>query len=77
MCIEVICLSACVYPADMGQSSSSVRLRSGGSGSCRRRRLLRPGSEPLQVNIVSVILYTHMQMMALLLERFMEKKRRS
>ncbi|KAG7241773.1 hypothetical protein INR49_024743 [Caranx melampygus] len=37
---------------NMGQSSSSVRLRSGGSGSCRRRRLLRPGSEPLQVNIV-------------------------
>ncbi|XP_018530962.1 uncharacterized protein LOC108882765 isoform X4 [Lates calcarifer] len=37
---------------DMGQSSSSVRLRSGGSGSCRRRRLLRPGSEPLQVNIL-------------------------
>ncbi|XP_017275267.1 uncharacterized protein LOC108237997 isoform X3 [Kryptolebias marmoratus] len=36
----------------MGQSSSSVRLRSGGSGSCRRRRLLRPGSEPLQVNIL-------------------------
>ncbi|XP_028272695.1 uncharacterized protein arhgef9a isoform X3 [Parambassis ranga] len=35
--------------ADMGQSSSSVRLRSGGSGSCRRRRLLRPGSEPLQL----------------------------
>uniref|UniRef100_A0A3Q1D1V0 Rho guanine nucleotide exchange factor 9 n=1 Tax=Amphiprion ocellaris TaxID=80972 RepID=A0A3Q1D1V0_AMPOC len=38
--------------AHMGQSSSSVRLRSGGSGSCRRRRLLRPGSEPLQVNIL-------------------------
>uniref|UniRef100_A0A8C6NT84 Rho guanine nucleotide exchange factor 9 n=9 Tax=Nothobranchiidae TaxID=405002 RepID=A0A8C6NT84_NOTFU len=38
--------------SDMGQSSSSVRLRSGGSGSCRRRRLLRPGSEPLQVNIL-------------------------
>ncbi|KAM6923833.1 spermatogenesis-associated protein 13 isoform 6-T6 [Xenentodon cancila] len=38
--------------ADMGQSSSSVRLRSGGAGSCRRRRLLRPGSEPLQVNIL-------------------------
>ncbi|XP_071313355.1 spermatogenesis-associated protein 13 isoform X2 [Trachinotus anak] len=37
---------------DMGQSSSSVRLRSGDSGSCRRRRLLRPGSEPLQVNIL-------------------------
>ncbi|XP_039670155.1 uncharacterized protein arhgef9a isoform X7 [Perca fluviatilis] len=36
----------------MGQSSSSVRLRSGGSSSCRRRRLLRPGSEPLQVNIL-------------------------
>ncbi|CAN9514766.1 unnamed protein product [Ophioblennius macclurei] len=36
---------------DMGHSSS-VRLRSGGSGSCRRRRLLRPGSEPLQVNIL-------------------------
>ncbi|KAM9740918.1 uncharacterized protein arhgef9a isoform 1-T3 [Menidia menidia] len=36
----------------MGQLSSSVRLRSGGSGSCRRRRLLRPGSEPLQVNIL-------------------------
>ncbi|XP_061901488.1 spermatogenesis-associated protein 13 isoform X2 [Entelurus aequoreus] len=31
--------------------SSSVRLRSGG-GSCRRKRLLRPGSEPLQVNIL-------------------------
>ncbi|XP_068446915.1 uncharacterized protein [Clinocottus analis] len=39
--------------SDMGQSSASVRLRSGGSGSCRRRRLLRPGSEPLQVNIVA------------------------
>ncbi|XP_010775592.1 spermatogenesis-associated protein 13 isoform X3 [Notothenia coriiceps] len=39
--------------SDMGQpSSSSVRLRSGGSGSCRRGRLLRPGSEPLQVNIL-------------------------
>ncbi|XP_026213042.1 spermatogenesis-associated protein 13 isoform X3 [Anabas testudineus] len=38
--------------SDIGQSSSSVRLRSGGSGSCRRRRLLRPGSEPLQVNIL-------------------------
>ncbi|XP_044060136.1 spermatogenesis-associated protein 13 isoform X6 [Siniperca chuatsi] len=38
--------------SDMGQLSSSVRLRSGGSGSCRRRRLLRPGSEPLQVNIL-------------------------
>ncbi|XP_058505333.1 spermatogenesis-associated protein 13 isoform X5 [Solea solea] len=37
---------------DMGQSASSVRLRSGGAGSCRRRRLLRPGSEPLQVNIL-------------------------
>ncbi|XP_041653076.1 spermatogenesis-associated protein 13 isoform X4 [Cheilinus undulatus] len=37
--------------SDIGQSSSSVRLRSGGSGSCRRR-LLRPGSEPLQVNIL-------------------------
>ncbi|XP_030001214.1 uncharacterized protein arhgef9a isoform X2 [Sphaeramia orbicularis] len=35
--------------SDMGQSSSSVRLRSGDSGSCRRRRLLRPGSEPLQL----------------------------
>eukprot|EP00064_Thunnus_orientalis_P011761 superscaffoldBa00001733_g11792 len=35
---------------DMGQTSS-VRLRSGDSSSCRRRRLLRPGSEPLQVNI--------------------------
>ncbi|XP_072295955.1 uncharacterized protein arhgef9a isoform X2 [Eucyclogobius newberryi] len=34
--------------SDIGQSSS-VRLR---SGSCRRRRLLRPGSEPLQVNIL-------------------------
>ncbi|XP_061757721.1 uncharacterized protein LOC133553486 isoform X5 [Nerophis ophidion] len=31
--------------------SSSVRLRSRG-GSCRRKRLLRPGSEPLQVNIL-------------------------
>ncbi|XP_041846086.1 spermatogenesis-associated protein 13 isoform X2 [Melanotaenia boesemani] len=38
--------------AVIGPSSSSVRLRSGGSGSCRRRRLLRPGSEPLQVNIL-------------------------
>uniref|UniRef100_A0A3Q3SAQ7 Rho guanine nucleotide exchange factor 9 n=1 Tax=Mastacembelus armatus TaxID=205130 RepID=A0A3Q3SAQ7_9TELE len=38
--------------SDIGQSSSSVRLRSGDSGSCRRRRLLRPGSEPLQVNIL-------------------------
>uniref|UniRef100_A0A8C5GGN4 Rho guanine nucleotide exchange factor 9 n=1 Tax=Gouania willdenowi TaxID=441366 RepID=A0A8C5GGN4_GOUWI len=38
--------------ANIGQSSSSVRVRSGGSGSCRRRRLLRPGSEPLQVNIL-------------------------
>ncbi|XP_041800532.1 spermatogenesis-associated protein 13-like isoform X3 [Chelmon rostratus] len=38
--------------SDMGQSSSSVRLRSGGTGSCRRRRLLRPGSEPLQVNVL-------------------------
>ncbi|XP_031713565.1 uncharacterized protein LOC116389207 isoform X3 [Anarrhichthys ocellatus] len=38
--------------SDVGQTSSSVRLRSGGSGSCRRRRLLRPGSEPLQVNIL-------------------------
>ncbi|XP_039975038.1 spermatogenesis-associated protein 13 isoform X5 [Xiphias gladius] len=36
--------------ADMGQSSSSVRLRSGDSR--RRKRLLRPGSEPLQVNIL-------------------------
>ncbi|XP_067454851.1 spermatogenesis-associated protein 13 isoform X4 [Thunnus thynnus] len=36
---------------DMGQTSS-VRLRSGDSSSCRRRRLLRPGSEPLQVNIL-------------------------
>ncbi|XP_062331842.1 uncharacterized protein LOC134032065 isoform X3 [Osmerus eperlanus] len=35
---------------DMGESSS-VRLRTGDSGSCRRR-LLRPGSEPLQVNIL-------------------------
>ncbi|XP_075959382.1 uncharacterized protein LOC142962672 isoform X1 [Anarhichas minor] len=38
--------------SDVGQTSSSVRLRSGGSGSCRRRRLLRPGSEPLQVNVL-------------------------
>ncbi|XP_062249592.1 spermatogenesis-associated protein 13 isoform X2 [Platichthys flesus] len=38
--------------SDMGQLSSSVRLRSGDSGSCRRRRLLRPGSEPLQVNML-------------------------
>ncbi|XP_029296822.1 spermatogenesis-associated protein 13 isoform X2 [Cottoperca gobio] len=38
--------------SDTGQLSSSVRMRSGGSGSCRRRRLLRPGSEPLQVNIL-------------------------
>ncbi|KAL7395861.1 hypothetical protein ABVT39_024533 [Epinephelus coioides] len=37
--------------SDMTQTSS-VRLRSGGSGSCRRRRLLRPGSEPLQVNVL-------------------------
>uniref|UniRef100_A0A3Q3J5I5 Rho guanine nucleotide exchange factor 9 n=1 Tax=Monopterus albus TaxID=43700 RepID=A0A3Q3J5I5_MONAL len=37
--------------SDIGQSST-VRLRSGDSGSCRRRRLLRPGSEPLQVNIL-------------------------
>ncbi|XP_068181255.1 uncharacterized protein [Antennarius striatus] len=37
--------------SDMGQSSS-VRLRSGDSGSCRRKRLLRPGSEPLQVNVL-------------------------
>ena len=44
----------------MGQLSSSVRLRSGDSGSCRRRRLLRPGSEPLQVNIVScMVTHTH------------------
>ncbi|CAL8262821.1 unnamed protein product [Lota lota] len=34
-----------------GQSSSSVRLRSGDTGSCRRR-LLRPGSGSLQVNIL-------------------------
>uniref|UniRef100_A0AAV2ML97 Rho guanine nucleotide exchange factor 9 n=1 Tax=Knipowitschia caucasica TaxID=637954 RepID=A0AAV2ML97_KNICA len=34
--------------SDIGQSSS-VRLR---TGSYRRRRLLRPGSEPLQVNIL-------------------------
>lgn len=45
--------SARGFSSDMGQSSSSVRLRSADSGSCRRRRLLRPGSEPLQVNIVS------------------------
>ncbi|XP_067374212.1 spermatogenesis-associated protein 13 isoform X6 [Channa argus] len=38
--------------SDIGQSSSSVRLRSGDTGSCRRRRLLRSGSEPLQVNIL-------------------------
>ncbi|XP_019739767.1 rho guanine nucleotide exchange factor 9 isoform X5 [Hippocampus comes] len=39
--------------SDVGQSSasSSVRLRSEGS-SCRRKRLLRPGSEPLQVNVL-------------------------
>ncbi|XP_062416742.1 uncharacterized protein LOC119210149 isoform X7 [Pungitius pungitius] len=37
--------------SDAGQSSS-VRLRPAGSGSCRRRRLLRPGSEPLQVNVL-------------------------
>lgn len=52
----IICLPVRLHvsvPKDMGQSSSSVRLRSGGSGSCRRRRLLRPGSEPLQVNVVS------------------------
>uniref|UniRef100_A0AAQ4R3F0 Rho guanine nucleotide exchange factor 9 n=1 Tax=Gasterosteus aculeatus aculeatus TaxID=481459 RepID=A0AAQ4R3F0_GASAC len=36
--------------SDAGQSSS-VRLRPG-SGSCRRRRLLRAGSEPLQVNVL-------------------------
>ncbi|XP_059919513.1 spermatogenesis-associated protein 13 isoform X4 [Gadus macrocephalus] len=34
-----------------GQSSHSVRLRNGDTGSCRRR-LLRPGSGPLQVNIL-------------------------
>ncbi|XP_073343333.1 uncharacterized protein [Pagrus major] len=45
-------LALLLPPSDMGQSSSSVRLRSGGSGSCRRRRLLRPGSEPLQVNVL-------------------------
>ncbi|XP_049600694.1 spermatogenesis-associated protein 13 isoform X5 [Syngnathus scovelli] len=38
--------------SDVGpSSSSSVRLRSEGS-SCRRKRLLRPGSEPLRVNIL-------------------------
>ncbi|KAM8910484.1 uncharacterized protein arhgef9a isoform 4-T4 [Spinachia spinachia] len=37
--------------SDVGQSSS-VRLRPAGSGSCTRRRLLRPGSEPLQVNVL-------------------------
>ncbi|XP_077589702.1 uncharacterized protein arhgef9a isoform X2 [Stigmatopora nigra] len=37
--------------SDVVQSSSSVRLRSGGR-SCRRKRLLRPGSEPLAVNIL-------------------------
>ncbi|XP_056133156.1 spermatogenesis-associated protein 13 isoform X2 [Lampris incognitus] len=36
---------------DMGQLSSSVRLRPGDSGRCRRR-MLRPGSEPLQVNVL-------------------------
>ncbi|KAM6953564.1 rho guanine nucleotide exchange factor 9-like isoform 2-T2 [Aplochiton taeniatus] len=36
---------------DGGQLSSSVRLRPGDSGSCRRR-LLRPGSGPLQVNVL-------------------------
>ncbi|XP_029702961.1 uncharacterized protein isoform X4 [Takifugu rubripes] len=45
-------LALLLPPSDMAPSSSSVRLRSGGSGSCRRRRLLRPGSEPLQVNIL-------------------------
>ncbi|TWW55212.1 hypothetical protein D4764_09G0002610 [Takifugu flavidus] len=44
-------LALLLPPSDTAPSSSSVRLRSGGSGSCRRRRLLRPGSEPLQVNI--------------------------
>ncbi|XP_030223793.1 spermatogenesis-associated protein 13 isoform X4 [Gadus morhua] len=34
-----------------GQLSHSVRLRNGDTGSCRRR-LLRPGSGPLQVNIL-------------------------
>ncbi|XP_034036789.1 rho guanine nucleotide exchange factor 9 isoform X1 [Thalassophryne amazonica] len=43
-------LALLLPPSDMGQSSS-VRLRLGNSGSCRRR-LLRPGSEPLQVNIL-------------------------
>nr|XP_057918902.1 spermatogenesis-associated protein 13 isoform X6 [Doryrhamphus excisus] len=43
-------LALLLPPSDVGQSSS-VRLRSG-DGSCRRRRLLRPGSEPLQVNIL-------------------------
>ncbi|XP_038151936.1 spermatogenesis-associated protein 13 isoform X4 [Cyprinodon tularosa] len=45
---------ALLLPAsvEMGQASSSVRLRSGGSTSCRRKRLLRPGSEPLQVNML-------------------------
>ncbi|XP_056900064.1 uncharacterized protein LOC130531904 isoform X4 [Takifugu flavidus] len=45
-------LALLLPPSDTAPSSSSVRLRSGGSGSCRRRRLLRPGSEPLQVNIL-------------------------
>ncbi|KAM3612702.1 uncharacterized protein V6R79_012931 [Siganus canaliculatus] len=45
-------LALLLPPSEINQSSSSVRLRSGGSGSCRRRRLLRPGSEPLQVNIL-------------------------
>ncbi|KAM4554939.1 spermatogenesis-associated protein 13 isoform 4-T5 [Odontesthes bonariensis] len=48
----LIALALLLPQSAMGQSSSSVRLRSGGSGSCRRRRLLRPGSEPLQVNIL-------------------------
>lgn len=60
--IDVFVNRSSVWPSDIGQSSSSVRLRSGGSGSCRRRRLLRPGSEPLQVNIVSrslILINTH------------------
>lgn len=44
----LIALALRLPQSDHGQSSS-VRLR---SGSCRRRRLLRPGSEPLQVNIL-------------------------
>ncbi|XP_053734417.1 spermatogenesis-associated protein 13 isoform X4 [Synchiropus splendidus] len=42
---------ALLLPQSAMGPSSSVRLRSGNSSNCRRRRL-RPGSEPLQVNIL-------------------------